>query len=89
MPTRLFVGGIPYRTTEEELRQHFSQAGEVTSVFVPMDKMTQRPRGFAFVEMADDAAADKAISMFNETELDGRRIAVSVARPMEDRNGGR
>ncbi|MBP9869713.1 RNA-binding protein [Patescibacteria group bacterium] len=88
MPTRLFVGGIPYRTSEEELRQHFSQAGEVTSVFVPMDKMTQRPRGFAFVEMADDAAADKAIAMFNETELGGRRIAVSVARPMEDRNGG-
>ena len=87
MPTRLFVGGIPYRTSEEELRQHFSQAGEVTSVFIPMDKMTQRPRGFAFVEMADDAAAEKAISMFNETELGGRQIAVSVARPMEDRNG--
>jgi RNA recognition motif-containing protein len=86
MPTRLFVGGIPYRTSEEELRQTFSQAGEVTSVFVPMDKMTQRPRGFAFVEMADDAAAEKAISMFNETELGGRRIAVSIARPMEDRN---
>jgi RNA recognition motif-containing protein len=85
MPTKLFVGGIPFRTTEEELRQHFSQAGEVVSVFIPMDRMTQRPRGFAFVEMADDAAAEKAISMFDGTDMGGRRIAVNKARPMEER----
>ena len=70
MPTKLFVGGIPYRATDEELRQLFSQAGEVSSVFIPMDRETNRPRGFAFVEMADDAAADKAISMFDGS--DGR-----------------
>ena len=85
MPTKLFVGGIPYRATEEELRQLFSQAGEVTSVFIPMDRMTQRPRGFAFVEMADDAAADKAIAMFDGSDMGGRRIAVNRARPMEER----
>ena len=85
MPTKLFVGGIPYRTSDEELRQLFSQAGEVVSVFIPMDRETSRPRGFAFVEMADDASADKAISMFNDTEMGGRRIAVNKARPMEER----
>ena len=85
MPTKLFVGGIPYRTNDEELRQLFSQAGEVVSVFIPMDRETQRPRGFAFVEMVDDAAADKAISMFDGSEMGGRRVAVNKARPMEER----
>ncbi len=85
MPTKLFVGGIPYRTTDEELRQFFSEAGEVVSVFIPMDRETQRPRGFAFVEMADDAGADKAISMFDGADMGGRKIAVNKARPMEER----
>lgn len=85
MPTKLFVGGIPYRTTDEELRQHFSQAGEVVSVFIPMDRETNRPRGFAFVEMADDAGAEKAISMFDGSDMGGRNIVVNKARPMEER----
>ncbi len=85
MPTKLFVGGIPYRATDEELRQLFSQAGEVVSVFIPMDRETHRPRGFAFVEMADDASAEKAISMFDGSDMGGRRIVVNKARPMEDR----
>lgn len=85
MPTKLFVGGIPYRTSDEELRQYFSQAGEVVSVFIPMDRATQRPRGFAFVEMTDEASAEKAISMFDGQDMGGRRIAVSIARPMEER----
>jgi len=85
MPTKLFVGGIPYRTTDEELQQLFSQAGEVVSVFIPMDRETHRPRGFAFVEMANDDTADKAINMFNGTEMGGRQIAVNKARPMEQR----
>lgn len=85
MPTKLFVGGIPYRTSDQELQQLFSQAGEVVSVFIPMDRETQRPRGFAFVEMADDAGADKAISMFDGSDMGGRRIAVNKARPMEER----
>ncbi len=85
MPVKLFVGGIPYRASDEELKQHFSQAGEVLSVYIPMDRETGRPRGFAFVEMTDDAAADKAISMFDGSDMGGRRIAVNKARPMEPR----
>jgi len=85
MPTKLFVGGIPYRTSEEELQQHFSQAGEVVSVFIPMDREMNRPRGFAFVEMADDAAADKAIEMLDGTDMGGRNIVVNKARPKEER----
>ncbi|MEN9558342.1 MAG: hypothetical protein RL141_711 [Candidatus Parcubacteria bacterium] len=86
MPTKLFVGGIPYRTSEEELRQLFSQAGEVVSVFIPMDREMNRPRGFAFVEMADDAAAEKSIQMFDGTDLGGRNIVVNKARPKEERS---
>ncbi len=85
MPTKLFVGGIPFRTSDEELRQYFSPAGEVVSVFIPMDRETNRPRGFAFVEMTDDAAADKAISMFDGADMGGRKIVVNKARPMEER----
>ena len=85
MPTKLFVGGIPFRTTDEELRQLFSQAGDVVSVYIPMDRETGRPRGFAFVEMSDDDAAEKAISMFDGSDMGGRKIAVNKARPMEER----
>jgi RNA recognition motif-containing protein len=85
MPTKLFVGGIPYRASEQELQQLFSQAGEVVSVFIPMDRETGRPRGFAFVEMTDDTAADAAIKMFDGSDMGGRRIAVNNARPMEER----
>lgn len=85
MPVKLFVGGIPYRATEDELREFFSPAGEVVSVYLPLERETQRPRGFAFVEMADQAMADKAITMFDGADMGGRKIAVSLARPMEDR----
>ena len=84
MPTKLFVGGIPFRATDEELRQHFSQADEVVSSFIPVDRESRRPRGFAFVEMADDAAANKAIEMFHEQPFGGRTIVVNIARPRED-----
>ncbi len=82
---KLFVGGIPYRMTIEELREVFTQAGEVTDVFIPMDRMTGRPRGFAFVTMATQEGADKSIAMFHDQEVGGRRIAVNIARPLEDR----
>ena len=84
-PVKLFVGGIPYRATEEELREFFSPAGEVVSIYIPLERETQRPRGFAFVEMVDQAAADKAIEMFHDADMAGRKIAVSLARPMEQR----
>jgi len=86
MHTKLFVGGIPFRMSEDEIRDAFAEAGDVMSVFIPKDKETQRPRGFSFVEMASDYAAEKAIAMFDGKELGGRRIAVNKARPMEERS---
>lgn len=85
MPTRLYVGGIPYRSTEESLREAFAQAGEVTSVKIIIDRMTGRSRGFGFVEMATPEAAAKAIELWNGKELDGRTLTVNEARPLEDR----
>lgn len=84
MAKKLYVGNLSYGTTEESLRSAFSQAGEVVSTAVIMDKMTGRSRGFGFVEMAD-ADADKAIDMWNGKELDGRELVVNEARPLEDR----
>lgn len=82
---KLYVGGIPYRTTEDELRASFEKAGQVTSASIIMDRMTGRSRGFGFVEMADEAAAQAAIDMWNNKELDGRTLSVSFARPQGDR----
>lgn len=83
--SKLFVGGVPFRATEEEIRNHFSQAGEVVEVFIPLDRETRRPRGFVFVTMADDASAEKAIEMFNEQDFGGRLIKVNKALPQEKR----
>ncbi len=85
MSVKLFVGGIPYRMTDAELEEAFSAAGDVVSVFIPLDRETRRPRGFAFVEMTDEASAEKAIEMFNETDMGGRQIVVNMARPAEAR----
>ncbi len=81
MPNKLFVGGIPFRMGESELRDMFSQAGEVLSVFIPKDKETKRPRGFAFVEMADEKRGQKAIQMFDNKDVEGRLVKVDFARP--------
>ena len=94
MATKLYVGGLPYSTTEDALREHFAQAGEVVSAVIIMDKMSGRSKGFGFVEMANDADAQKAISMFNDQDFGGRKLTVNEARPMEARpprsgsNGG-
>ncbi len=85
MATKLYVGGLPYSTTDSELKGHFEQAGEVTSATIIMDKMSGRSKGFGFVEMTNDADADKAISMFNGNDFGGRKLTVNVARPLEDR----
>lgn len=89
--TKLYVGGIPYRTTEDELRTAFEEAGAVTSASIIMDRMTGRSRGFGFVEMADDAGAQAAIDRWDGKEFDGRTLSVSFARPQGDRpqGGGR
>jgi RNA recognition motif-containing protein len=85
MNNKLFVGGLSYDTTEATLQQTFGQAGSVTSAKIMMDKMTGRPRGFGFVEMSSDEEAQKAISMFDQQMVDGRKISVSVARPLTER----
>lgn len=82
---KLYVGGIPYRTTEDELRTAFEEAGQVTSASIIMDRMTGRSRGFGFVEMADEAQAQAAIDRWDGKEFDGRTLSVSFARPQGDR----
>lgn len=85
MAKRLFVGGLPYTTTDQELKDFFSTVGEVTSATVIVDKYTSQGKGFGFVEYADDANADKAIQTLNGTEMGGRKIVVNEARPREER----
>ena len=85
MGTKLYVGSLSYDTTDDSLKQHFSQAGNVVSATVLVDKMSGRSRGFGFVEMSTPEEAAKAIEMFNGQELDGRNIIVNEAKPMEPR----
>ncbi len=85
MATKLYIGGLPYSTTEDSLREAFAQAGEVASASIIMDKMTNRSRGFGFVEMVNDADAAKAIEMWNGKDFEGRRLTVNEARPLEAR----
>lgn len=87
-PTRLFVGNLSYQTLEQDIQDHFSQAGNVTSVSLMFDKFTGKSRGFAFVELASPEEANKAVEMFNGKELQGRTLTVNVARPREERGGG-
>ncbi len=83
--SKLYVGGIPYRTTEDELRTAFEEAGSVVSASIISDRMTGRSRGFGFVEMADEAGAQAAIDRWDGKEFDGRMLSVSNARPQGDR----
>ena len=89
MESKLYVGNLSYNVTEEQLRELFSQAGTIKEIALIMDRDTQRPKGFGFVEMTTQVEAQKAIEMFNEHELDGRRLTVNFARPKEDRGGSR
>ena len=83
--TRIFVGNLPYNPTGPDLTTLFSQHGEVTSATVIVDRATGRSKGFGFVEMPDDAQANKAISELNGKPFNDRNLAVSVARPREER----
>lgn len=85
MNNKLYVGNLPYSTSEDDLRQLFSEAGNIRSITIPIDKMSNRPRGFAFVEMETGEEASKAINLFNGQDLDGRTLNVSEARPPENR----
>jgi len=84
MDKKLYVGNLSYNTTSEGLTEAFSKAGSVVEATVMMDKMTGKSRGFAFVTMAE-GDAEKAISMWNGVELDGRKLTVNEARPKTDR----
>lgn len=88
MESKLYVGNIAYTVSEHQLRELFSQAGEVKEVTMILDPATQQTRGFSFVEMATPEAAQKAIEMLDNQEFEGRRIKVSLARPREERGGG-
>ena len=88
MSVRLFIGNLPYTATEAELREHLSSVGVPTSIVLPVDRETGRPRGFAFVDYADRAVAEEAIRKFDQQPFKGRGLAVSEARPREDRGPG-
>ena len=88
MAKKLFVGGLSYDTTEATLKETFAEAGTVESATIIIDKMTNRSKGFGFVEMSTDEEAQKAIEMFDGKELDGRTVKVNEAKPMEPRGNG-
>lgn len=85
MENKLFVGSLSWGTKDEALKEAFAQAGTVLSATVIMDRMSGRSKGFGFVEMETPEEAQAAIEMWNEKELDGRKIIVNVARPREER----
>jgi RNA recognition motif-containing protein len=88
MNNKLYVGNLSYDTNEAALREIFGKIGAIRSVTIPMDRMTNQPRGFAFVEMETPADALKAIKTCNGQEVDGREIKVNEAKPPEERSSG-
>jgi RNA recognition motif-containing protein len=87
MATKIYVGNLSYDTTEEQIKEAFADMGEIESVSLVTDRDTGRSKGFAFVEMTDQAAAKSAIEQLNGTEVDGRTMNVNEARPRENRGG--
>ena len=88
MTTKLYVGGIPYSTTDASLGDLFSKVGAVSSATIIIDRMTGRSKGFGFVEMTNDDEAQKAIETYNGQDFEGRKLTVNVARPLEPRAPG-
>ena len=88
MATKLYVGNLPFNTTENELQELFSQAGTVQEVMLMQDKFTGKSRGFAFVTMGSDQDAQNAVSQINGKQLEGRALTVNEARPREPRPAG-
>ena len=88
MSNKLFVGNLSFNTTENDLQDAFAAHGTVTEANLMMDRMTNRPRGFAFITMSTPEEAQKAIAALNGKDLGGRAITVNVARPREERSGG-
>ena len=88
MGAKIYVGGLPYSTTEQQLSDLFAAHGSVASSRIITDKFTGQSRGFGFVEMSSDSEAQAAIAALNGTELGGRPLTVNEARPQEPRSGG-
>ena len=88
MGSKIYVGGLPYSATEQQLSDLFSPHGSVQSARVITDKFTGQSRGFGFVEMGSDEEAKKAIAALNGTQMDGRTLTVNEAKPQEPRSGG-
>ena len=88
MAQKLYVGGLPYSTTDQELADAFAAAGAVVGASIVTDRMTGRSRGFGFVEMSSEAEANAAIDMWHGKEFGGRMLTVNIARPKEDRPAG-
>ena len=89
MSTKLYVGNLPYQTTESDLQTLFEAAGSVASINVVRDRATGQARGFAFVEMGDAESAQKAIKELDRREFGGRQLTVNEAKPMEPRGNNR
>ena len=85
MMVNIYVGNLSYETSESDLRNLFEAHGQVDRASVVMDRMTNRSKGFGFVEMANDKEAQAAIAALNEMETHGRRLMVNIAKPKEDR----
>jgi RNA recognition motif-containing protein len=88
MGTKLYVGNLPFTVTSQDLSDLFSQAGEVVSANVITDRFSGQSRGFGFVEMGTDDAAQAAINQFNEYQMKGRNLRVNEAKPRDNRGGG-
>lgn len=88
MGSKIYVGGLPYSTTEQQLSDLFAAHGSVASARIITDKFTGQSRGFGFVEMSGDSEAQAAITALNGTQLGGRTLTVNEARPQEPRAGG-
>lgn len=82
---KLYVGNLPYSIDDAKLQEIFAESGDVTEAKVISDKFSGRSKGFGFVTMADDKAAEKAIKDMNDKEIEGRKIVVNIARPMRER----
>lgn len=88
MNTKMYVGNLPFSASELDVREHFSQYGDVSDVYLPMDRESGRPRGFAFVTMGTPEGMTAAINGANGQDFQGRNLTVNEARPKEERAGG-
>jgi len=86
--TKLYVGNLPYTTSNQDLQDMFAKFGAVASAMIITDRYSGRSKGFGFVEMENDEEAQKAIAEINGTQMEGRSVVVSVARPREERPQG-